>query len=201
MTIRNRIVSIEKVKASELRANPKNWRQHPKAQREFLARMLADVGNVGVLTAVRGEDGVLTLLDGHLRADLRGEDECEVAILDLTPEEADIVLATFDPLATMAGTDNSALADLLKPFDSSSLVRMIWPGDPEATDDAWQGMPEFEGTGSGHYHTLRVIFKDEEACTDFFARLDLPSQKRQRLYYPADGWQATGEPESWVMDD
>ena len=127
MTIRNRIVGIEKVKASELRANPKNWRQHPQRQREALTRMLADVGNVGVLTAVRGEDGVLTLLDGHLRADLRGEDECEVAILDLTPEEADLVLATFDPLAAMAKTDASALAELLKPFDSSTLAAMVWP--------------------------------------------------------------------------
>ena len=201
MTIRNRIVGIEKVKASELRANPKNWRKHPPRQREALARMLADVGNVGVLTAVRGEDGVLTLLDGHLRADLRGEDECEVAILDLTPEEADLVLATFDPLTAMAVTDNAALAALLKPFDSSSLATMIWPGDPAAADDAWQGMPEFEGKGSGHYYALRVLFKDEDACTDFFARLDLPSTKLQKLYYPADGWHETGEPEAWVMDD
>ena len=118
MTIRNRVVGVEKVKASDLRANPKNWRKHPPQQRAALSRLLDEVGDVGILTAVRGADGVLTLLDGHLRAGLRRDDVVDVAVLDLNEREADLVLATYDPLAAMAVADMEGLTALLRPFDA-----------------------------------------------------------------------------------
>jgi hypothetical protein len=36
MTMRDRVQELRRVPASELRANPKNWRRHPPAQQEAL---------------------------------------------------------------------------------------------------------------------------------------------------------------------
>ncbi len=99
--------------ASELRANPKNWRRHPPAQREALSATLAQIGFADVALARETADG-LELVDGHLRADLAGDAEIPVAILDLDEREADLLLATLDPLAAMAETDGEAWASLLR---------------------------------------------------------------------------------------
>ena len=69
MTIRNRITELRYVRAGDLRPNPKNWRKHPKAQRQAVQAVLDEVGYADALI-VREVDGTLELLDGHLRADL-----------------------------------------------------------------------------------------------------------------------------------
>ena len=42
MLIRDRIVELRRVKASQLRPNPRNWRTHPAAQQDALRGLLAD---------------------------------------------------------------------------------------------------------------------------------------------------------------
>lgn len=44
MKIRDRIVELVRVPASELVPNPKNWRTHPTAQADALKGVLAEVG-------------------------------------------------------------------------------------------------------------------------------------------------------------
>lgn len=44
MTIRDRIKELRRVKASELRPSPRNWREHPEAQRAAIEGVLAEVG-------------------------------------------------------------------------------------------------------------------------------------------------------------
>ena len=70
MQIRDRIVELRRVPASELRPNPRNWRTHPKMQREVLEGALHEIGYADVLIARQCEDGVLELIDGHLRAEV-----------------------------------------------------------------------------------------------------------------------------------
>jgi len=113
--LRNRVVERRKVRGRDLLENPANWRQHPKAQREALAAVLAEIGQAGELLAYHStrNGGQLTLIDGHLRAKEFGEAEWDVAITDLTDEEADKLLAVHDPLAAMATTNKKALARLL----------------------------------------------------------------------------------------
>lgn len=110
--MRERIVEIREVRARDLLPNPKNWRLHPHSQRAALEQALEQVGNVDVLRAVELPDGRLQLFDGHLRRDVRGDDVVKVAVCDLTEEEADLVLATFDPIASMAETSREKLAEL-----------------------------------------------------------------------------------------
>src|SRR6478735_704856 len=56
------------------------------------------------------------VVDGHLRVMLamrNNEETIPVQYVDLTDEEADLVLATFDPIGDLAESDDEMLAELL----------------------------------------------------------------------------------------
>lgn len=111
--IRDRIKELRRVPASQLMANPKNWKRHPEGQRGALDEILKSIGFADALLARELEDGTLLLIDGHLRAEMSADETVPVLILDLTDAEADKLLATLDPLASMAGVDADQLAALL----------------------------------------------------------------------------------------
>ena len=119
MKIRDRIKSLRRVKAGDLLPNPRNWRKHSDAQRSALQGILAEVGYVDALIARETPEG-LQLIDGHLRAETTPDTKVPVLIVDLTDEEAAIVLATFDPLSAMAETDATALDELLRDVETGS---------------------------------------------------------------------------------
>ena len=81
--------------------------------------MLAEVGYADALIAYEGSLG-LTLIDGHLRAETTPDEEVPVLVLDVSDDEADKILATLDPLASMAGRDNEKLSFLLDGINSES---------------------------------------------------------------------------------
>ena len=118
--IKDRIKELRKVAASSLIPNPKNWRTHPIAQQEALTGILEEVGFAGGLLAREIEGGQLMLIDGHLRADLLGDEVVSVLVLDVTEEEADKVLLTFDPLGLLADTDTRKLDELLRGVNTGS---------------------------------------------------------------------------------
>ncbi len=120
MNIRDRIVDFRRVKASELRPNPKNWRMHPESQQNALRGILAEVGYVDALLARTLQDGTLELVDGHLRAETTPEMEVPVLVCDLDDAEAAKVLATFDPLSAMADSNAVMLDALLREVDTGS---------------------------------------------------------------------------------
>lgn len=104
MDIKNRVIELKNIPAKELKDNDGNWRTHPKFQRDALAGVLGEVGIADALKAYisKRNKGKLTLVDGHLRKDDYPEVEWPVLILDITDEEADILLATLDPISAMA---------------------------------------------------------------------------------------------------
>ena len=71
--MRDRITDLRRVPARELRANPANWRSHPPEQRTALTGMLDRIGVIGAVIARETADG-LELIDGHLRADIAGDE-------------------------------------------------------------------------------------------------------------------------------
>lgn len=101
------------MRLGDLLPNPKNWRLHPENQRAAMKALLSEVGFAGTPLAYQGEGG-LTLLDGHLRAELDPDALVHVAITDLDQAEADEVLATYDPIATMAERDQETLDALIR---------------------------------------------------------------------------------------
>jgi ParB-like chromosome segregation protein Spo0J len=114
MKIRDRIKELRRVKASELHPNPKNWRTHPKQQLDAIRGILAEVGFAGAELARELPDGSLQLIDGHARAEIAGDAEIPVLVLDVTESEADKILATYDPIGAMAEADAVRLEELLR---------------------------------------------------------------------------------------
>ncbi|MCE5268304.1 MAG: hypothetical protein LLG00_10510 [Planctomycetaceae bacterium] len=113
MQIRDRVVEFRRIRASELRPHPQNWRMHPPAQQDALRGVLAEIGYAGALLARQLPDGSLELIDGHLRAETTPDAEVPVLVLDLDDREAAKLLALHDPLADMAEANHDVLANLL----------------------------------------------------------------------------------------
>lgn len=187
----NRILGLRFVKASELQANPDNWRGHPTAQEQSLRGVLGTVGWVDTaLYNVRTS----RLIDGHLRKDIAGEDEIPVLDVDLSEDEERLVLATLDPITAMAEasgeqlnallgvvkTDDPALQALLKNLQKTAdeLLRSTKPPatDPGAQVDRiaeltakWQTAPGqlwLIPSQSSEGHTHRLLCGDSTNVDD-----------------------------------
>ena len=111
--MRDRIKELRRVPADEIRANPKNWRQHPERQRRAMSQVLESIGIADAMIAYEDMDGQLTLIDGHMRLDILGNEDVPVLVLDVDETEADELLLTIDPLSAMATTDEGALESLI----------------------------------------------------------------------------------------
>lgn len=126
VTIRDRVRELRRVPASELRPNPRNWRTHPAGQRAALEGVLAEIGYADALLARELPDGSLELIDGHLRRDTTPDALVPVLVVDVTEAEANLLLASLDPLAALAGADAQKLDALLREVNTG--------------DEALQGM-------------------------------------------------------------
>lgn len=123
----DRIKELRRVPANSLIPSSHNWRKHPPEQRAALEGVLAEIGYADALICRELEDGQLEIIDGHLRADVSGKSLVPVLVLDVTAEEADKILLTLDPLASMAEKDGAMLTQLLQnvSFDSEAINRML----------------------------------------------------------------------------
>lgn len=153
MSIRDRIKSLRRVKASELRPSPKNWRTHPREQQDALRGVLEEVGFADAVLARELADGTLELVDGHLRADLMPDQKIPVLVLDIDETEAAKLLATLDPLAAMAEADAAKLDELLREIDTGSeALQKLYA---ELAEDA--GVIPGEGGGKPELRQLEVL--------------------------------------------
>ena len=111
---RNRIIRTGEEVPDQLLANPRNWRIHPKYQQDALNSVLASVGWV---THVIVNERTGHVLDGHARVALaisRDEPTVPCTYVDLDEAEEAVVLATFDPIGTMAVTDRAMLDNVIR---------------------------------------------------------------------------------------
>ena len=168
MQIRDRIKELRRVKGSDLIPNPKNWRTHPVAQQDALRGVLAEIGYADALIARETPEGLM-LVDGHLRAETTPDADVPVLVLDIDEEEADLMLATLDPLAAMAGRDEERLSELLATVTSdndtvNALLEMLANGyepltiseppdlGPELDEGIADGVTLCECEACGHEH-------------------------------------------------
>ena len=126
--IRNRIQGHRRVRAGDLVPHELNFRLHPELQKSALQALYREVGFARSLLAYALPDGRLKLLDGHLRRDLDPDMEVDVEVLNLTDEEARVLLLSLDPLAALAQTQTQ-LHDRL---------RELTPSAPAELQAAWQ---------------------------------------------------------------
>ena len=144
MKIRDRIRELRRVRARDLIPNPKNWRTHPQAQQDALRGLLAEVGYADALLARETPQG-LVLIDGHLRAETTPDAEVPVLVVDVTEEEADKILLSLDPLASMAEIDRDAIEKLLSTVATDSeAVRNLFA---KLAEESGAAPPGFEPAG------------------------------------------------------
>lgn len=187
---RDRIVEFRRVKASDLRANAKNWRLHPEGQKGALEGILKDIGFVGALVARQGPDG-LELLDGHLRADLAKDAEVPVLVVDLDDSEAAKMLATYDPISMMALVDDTALSSLLGEVDldeNAELRKLLTDLQHKLEDEETDGdvedheVPGMALSPHEYYDYLVVLATTSQDWNVMCERLGLkPERRRGRI--------------------
>jgi ParB-like chromosome segregation protein Spo0J len=116
--IKNRIIGSGEEPLDGILFNPRNWRIHPLNQQNALKGVLEEVGWVQQVI-VNKRTG--NLIDGHLRCQLaarEGQATIPVVYVDIDEAEEALVLATLDPIASMAATDKQKLDELMRDIQS-----------------------------------------------------------------------------------
>jgi ParB-like chromosome segregation protein Spo0J len=126
MKLKDRIKGLERIPARDLLPHPRNWRTHPREQRDALRGILAEVGIADALLVRRTKDGY-QILDGHCRAEEAPDVEWPCLVVDLSDAEAEKLLVTHDPIGAMAEADAETLRGLLDGFETENeaLAAMI----------------------------------------------------------------------------
>jgi hypothetical protein len=109
-----RVKELVWCKGKDLVPHSKNWRNHPLRQVDAFKGLLNEIGFADVLLGYTKTDGTIGIIDGHMRAGLLPEEELPVVLLDLTDEEAEVMLASADGLAMMAEIRGDQLEGLLR---------------------------------------------------------------------------------------
>jgi hypothetical protein len=195
MTFQNRILSYGVKPADQFLANPANPRIHPQFQRQVMQAALSTVGFVAPVIETR--DGYL--LDGHERIFQALEDNSEVPYvvvdMDSSDPDAAYVLATFDPITSLANYDAGRLDELLKEVnsDNAAVQQMLAqvgtsaglyvPG--QSPYDEWQGMPEFEQENQLGLKQIIVHFNSEADVQAFATLIEQTiTMQTKYIWYP-----------------
>jgi hypothetical protein len=174
MQIRDRIKELRRVRAADLRPNPRNWRLHPPAQQAALRGVLAEIGYADALVARELPDGSLMLIDGHLRAETTPDAVVPVLVLDVDESEADKILLTLDPLAGMATVSHDHLRELLDEVRTeSAALRELFAslGRDSAAADVEQQIAAAHEVSVPESYQVVVECRDESDQHDVFERM------------------------------
>lgn len=126
---------LEWLDPAELATNPRNWRLHPDTQRRALNDVIGEVGWAGALLF---NERTQRLIDGHARKDLfAGKTKVPVLIGSWTEDQEKKILATLDPLTSLAQASSQALTSLLAEVttdsdDLTALLTTLAGGAPDA---------------------------------------------------------------------
>lgn len=154
----NRIIGYTTKRASQLTANPSNWRKHPQRQRDAVQASLRELGWIGAVV-----ENVRTgfLVDGHERVwqAMKNDEEVPVLQVDLSEEEERLALAVFDPITYMAETDTTLLDELLGSVNTgeAALQELI------AQMDAENELTTLQGVGNGESNERGLSTKGKVA--------------------------------------
>ena len=117
--MRNRILEIVTVPASQLKANPNNFRVHPDFQKKFLSELFDEVGFVVPVIVYKDNDGNFVIVDGHLRTGIAESEPVTVVVTDLNELEANKMLLVTDKISSLASFDLQKEYDIIQSIDFS----------------------------------------------------------------------------------
>lgn len=189
---RNRIIEYGVKPADQFTANPSNPRCHPQFQRDVMKSALETVGFVAPVIEARNG----YLLDGHERVyQALGNDNAPVpyVVVDVDDDEANYVLATFDPITGLATYDRDILGELLETVnsDDAAVQQMLSQLASKAglvdfdPFEEWQGMPEFEQDDLTAEYSVRVNFKTLSDLRAFGAVVNQTiTENTKSIWYP-----------------
>lgn len=173
MVLKDRIKKFQRIKASQLKRNQKNWRIHSETQKSALRAILNEVGFASACLVRECKNGTFELIDGHLRADISAEENVPCLVLDVTKPEADKILATFDNVTSLAETNQSALAELIASVSTES--KELQELFDSLSSVCPEGLEEIEGEDESHLlvDTFSVLIdcKDEPEQITLLNRL------------------------------
>ena len=114
------------MRAGDILPHPDNPKVHPPSQNQALTGLLEDVGKCDILKAYysQREGGKLVFFDGHARQGLKPDEVWNVGIYDVTDDEADKLLLTFDPIAQEAQASAAKMEMLLHRTSSGNAAVM-----------------------------------------------------------------------------
>ena len=116
----DRLIEVKPMRVGDILPHPLNPKHHPMSQTEPLTGLLNQVGKADVLKAYKSQrnGGKLTLWDGHGRQDLNPDEVWQVAVYDMTDDEADLMLASFDEIGFLAQKDRARQDELLQSVEA-----------------------------------------------------------------------------------
>lgn len=137
--------------ASDLLANPNNWRIHPDVQKQALKGSLDSIGWMG---AVKVNVTTGHVIDGHLRAmiALRKGDETPVPVdyYELSEDEEKVALASYDLITEASVRDDDMLTSLIDqiemdmPDGLDALLSELMEGDIDGEDKPQNDFKEYD---------------------------------------------------------
>lgn len=189
-----RIVDSGMVRVTDIKRNKKNWRKHPKYQKELMGAILKQTGYTERLMVNRVTGN---LINGHMRYDVaieNGEEEVPVDWVDLTPEEEEMELATHDPISMFAVSDRIQHKALLAGIDDEdgALERLLSMYDTEDRDDttgAVKLMDDMELAAFEGYDYVVLLFKNQ---LDWITILDKLNVEKARIAINLKGQDKSG---------
>lgn len=157
----NRIVRSGVADPVDLIPNEHNFRMHPDPQR---AAMSAVLNEIGWVQQVIVNERTGHIVDGHLRVELAlmaGERSVPVDFVDLTEHEEKLILATFDPITSMALLNADTLTDLLDGLtantpDLNKMLDALREGADEMLDKLIWDRDDKKEKSRGHGDPNRV---------------------------------------------
>jgi len=112
VVFQDRIIEFRRIDPVLLVPHERNWRTHPERQERAIDAILREVGIAGALIVRPIEEGRYQIIDGHLRSK-RSDEPWPCLVLDVTEEESEKLILTFDAIGTMADANAEKLRSLL----------------------------------------------------------------------------------------
>lgn len=121
MSRRKRNLRLEWIEPDQLTEHPENWKTHPDPQVDGLESVIGKVGWAGALLY---NETTGRLLDGHARKKLDPKllvnGKVPVLVGSWAEDDERLILATLDPLGSMAEANDAALNELLAQLEAET---------------------------------------------------------------------------------